>query len=231
MQKNIKRGQVWYHSPSVGFTGHIQGGPRPVIIVSNNVINQTSSVVLAVPCTTQVKRNFPTHVLFVLNDKISVALTEQVFRVDVNELVNLRYTLEDYIMSQVDEALKISLGFKSALTQSAHQSKTNSQSVNKFADKISNNSQPIGNQVDKFYSRYPNLKPENSVKHSKWTLNKMKELISDCDTAVHLETIAVKYKLSMSTLKKYYRKFKLIVDSSYKEEGAEYVPVSTKATC
>lgn len=109
-RKIIKRGQVWFYKPTVSPSGHIQKGPRPVIIVSNDHMNKSSAVVLAVPCTTQLKRNFPTHVLFIMDKIVNVALTEQAGPVNVDELVNLKYTLEGYILEQIDLALKISFG-------------------------------------------------------------------------------------------------------------------------
>jgi len=108
----FKRGQIWYRNPKTRAAGHIQAGSRPVVIVSNNVCNDTSSVLLVVPCTTAVKRNMPTHVLFTLNGEINTAMTEQAGPVSVGELENCIYFLEPYIMEQVDEALKVSFGLK-----------------------------------------------------------------------------------------------------------------------
>lgn len=47
----MKRGEV-YDARLEPIEGSEQGGTRPVIIVSRNVINVNSSVVLTVPCTT-----------------------------------------------------------------------------------------------------------------------------------------------------------------------------------
>ena len=67
MNNRPQRGEVWYYKPSYKGSdkGHIQSGARPVVIVSNNLCNDNSSVLLAVPCTTKPKKNLPTHTLTV----------------------------------------------------------------------------------------------------------------------------------------------------------------------
>lgn len=227
MDKTIRRGQVWYYKPSVTPSGHIQKGPRPVIIVSNDHLNQSSSVVLAVPCTSQIKRNFPTHVLFIMDKQVSVALTEQTGPVNVDELTNLKYTLDEYIMTQVDEALKISLGFKELPeSRQVYASPTCQQPVNNTVDK-----KPLGNQVDKFYSKYPHLRPVKVSKRNDWTADKMHKFISDYEAADHLESVAANYKLSMSTLKAYYHKFKSAI-SGTRAEASDNGALSNKTrTC
>lgn len=206
--KYIKRGQVWLYRPTVTPSGHIQKGARPVIIVSNDHLNATSDVVLAVPCTTQLKRNFPTHVLFIMDNQVSVALTEQAGPVNVDELVNCVYTLEAYIMNQVDEALKISLGLAPAI-------------INKPAEQFTAHSRPAdkkpaSKQIDKFYARYSNLKKDEPVKDTappkgKWTLSSMRELVNAYESSEDLQLVADRYHLSLSTLKQYYRKFKVLI--------------------
>lgn len=216
INKSIRRGQVWFYKPTVTPTGHIQKGPRPVVIVSNDHLNQSSDVVLAVPCTTQIKRNFPTHALFIMKGKVNVALTEQMGPVNVDELTHLEYTLEEYIMNQVDEAIKVSLDFTKIATNKTDDT-TYSQPVDKPVDNTEIHaevfkSKSTGSQVDKFYSRYPQLKHEEDVKNSKWTPVKMKELVLDYEYAEDKQSVAHKYGISIPTLKTYYRKFKLIVD-------------------
>jgi mRNA interferase MazF len=77
----MKRGDV-YDAPLEPTEGSEQGGTRPVIIVSRDVINANSPVVLAVPCTTyRNKRVFQTQVLIQAPDggldRDSVAMAER----------------------------------------------------------------------------------------------------------------------------------------------------------
>lgn len=178
MDKNIKRGQVWYHVPAVTPTGHIQKGPRPVIIVSNNRCNDNSPVLLAVPCTTQIKKNFPTHVMFIMNKQVSIALTEQAGPVNVDELTNLKYILEDYIMDQVDDALKISFGLAPVPSNIPGIQFNPNYSIPREPVK----KEPIGHQVDKFYKKYPDYKPEEPKKRNEWTNDKVRQFVEDCSS-------------------------------------------------
>ena len=108
----INRGEVWFHNPKTSQGGHRQGGPRPVIIVSNNLCNKYSSVVSGVPCTSRAKKNMPTHVLFTIDGVYNTALVEQVGPILTEDLVSLKYTLNKYLVKQIDDALEIALGLK-----------------------------------------------------------------------------------------------------------------------
>ena len=203
MAKNIKRGQVWYHVPAVTPTGHIQKGPRPVIIVSNNQCNDNSSVLLAVPCTTQIKKNFPTHVMFIMNKQVSIALTEQAGPVNVDELTNLKYILEDYIMAQVDDALKISFGLAPIPSSIPGRQLNPNYSIPREPVK----KEPISYQVDKFYKKYLDYTPKEPKKRNEWTNDKVRQFVEDC-SSLSTESVCAEYKLSKATMNNYLRKFK-----------------------
>lgn len=213
INKSIRRGQVWFHKPQYTPTGHIQKGCRPVIIVSNDHLNQSSGVVLAVPCTTQLKRNFPTHVLFIMHNQVSVALTEQMGPVNVDELTSFEYNLEEYIMNQVDEAIKVSLGLAPAFTNRCS-APNYPQPVEEPVDELTipdedSPDKPGGGQIDKFYSKYPQLKPKDDTKNNKWSDDKIDELIKDYESGEKLQTLADKWGITISTLRTYYSRFKL----------------------
>lgn len=112
MNDKPKRGEVWYYKPTYESNerGHIQTGERPVIIVSNNLCNDNSSVILSIPCTTRPKKNLPTHVLFTIDNEFNIALAEQAGPILAKDLVNRKYILDDYLMEQVDAALNVAYG-------------------------------------------------------------------------------------------------------------------------
>ena len=60
--RSVKCGEIWMANlPSND--GSIQGGHRPIFIISNNKNNQHSTVINAIPMTTKMnKRNLPCHV-------------------------------------------------------------------------------------------------------------------------------------------------------------------------
>jgi len=106
----MKRGEV-YDARLEPVEGSEQGGTRPVIIVSRDVINAYSPVVLAVPCTTyqEGKRVYPTQVLIKAPDgglaQDSIAMADQIRVLSKNRLSRLRGTLSDEVMKQLNQAL------------------------------------------------------------------------------------------------------------------------------
>lgn len=205
MQKVIKRGQVWFYKPSVAPSGSIQGGPRPVIIVSNDVLNRTSSVVLGVPCTAQIKRNFATHALFIMNRRVSVALAEHIMPINVDELTTLEYTLEDYTMKHIDEAILTALALNSNTVLHTEKLDTD-EPVNNSVETV--NKAPTGNQTAKFYSRYPQLAPHQRSRSVRWDEQKAKQLVIDFQQIAGRDVLEKKYGLPYETIRRYYYRFR-----------------------
>lgn len=182
MNKEIKRGQVWFYKPSVERPGSIQKGARPVIIVSNDIMNLHSPVVLAVPCTTQLKRNFPTHVLFFMNGGVSAALTEQAGPVCVDELIDFKTLLPDYVMEQIDNALSISYGLKPMPTSDTQKASC---------------PRPVES------SEISKARKERV----KWTADTMKKFLSDCMSINNIHQVASKWGLSVTSALTYKSRF------------------------
>lgn len=111
----IKRGELYYAdlSPVVGSE---QGGIRPVLVVQNDVGNKYSPTVIAAAVTSKLsKARLPTHIELsasvygLMRD--SVVLLEQIRTIDKRRLKERIGLLSPQIMSEVDAALLISLGF------------------------------------------------------------------------------------------------------------------------
>ena len=116
MEKEIRRGDLYYAEldPIVGSE---QAGTRPVLVVSNDVGNRYSPVIVAVPITSRRigKKQLPTHVevripKLLKND--STALTEQIRTIDKLRLKEYIGSLPDCLMTAVDQALAISIGIE-----------------------------------------------------------------------------------------------------------------------
>ena len=76
MENKIYRGEIYYiYETEV--SGNEQAGGRPGIIISNDVGNEHSPVVIVVYLTTREKKPLPTHVKINTADKPSTALCEQ----------------------------------------------------------------------------------------------------------------------------------------------------------
>lgn len=111
---NIKRGEIYYAdlSPVVGSE---QGGVRPVLIVQNDVGNRHSPTVIAAAITSQqTKAKLPTHISIGNEDcglaKNSVVLLEQVRTIDKKRLKERMGCVSHTAMTQIDQAISISLG-------------------------------------------------------------------------------------------------------------------------
>lgn len=109
-----KRMQVWYAdmSPVVGSE---QGGYRAVVIISNDIGNRYSPVIIAAPITSQIgKKRLPTQVLIksqfgTLVD--SMVSCEQIRTLDKKRLKKLLFEITDpQLIAEIDRAVRISLG-------------------------------------------------------------------------------------------------------------------------
>lgn len=111
----VHRGEIYYAdlSPVVGSE---QGGVRPVLIVQNNVGNKYSPTIIAAAVTSQLeKAKLPTHIMLEAGKyglpKDSVVLLEQIRTLDKRRLKEKIGELPLNMMTRVNEALLISLGF------------------------------------------------------------------------------------------------------------------------
>ena len=72
-------------------------GPHPIVVISNNRINQTSPVITGIPLTSKIKRlDLPTHILLKgVGTRNSVALCEQVMPVDRKDVMHYMGTVSN----------------------------------------------------------------------------------------------------------------------------------------
>ena len=116
MERKIKRGDIYYANlnPVIGSE---QGGTRPVLIISNDIGNKHSPMVIIAAITSRVhtKAKLPTHTA-VSNyeglDKDSIILLEQIRTIDKQRLKQYMGMMPDNIMARVDKALAISVALK-----------------------------------------------------------------------------------------------------------------------
>ena len=109
----IKRGDIFYAdlSPVVGSE---QGGIRPVMIIQNDVGNRHSPTVICAAITSKMnKAKLPTHVEIDASKyhlvKNSVVLLEQVRTIDKQRLKDFICHVDNKLMSQIENALRVSL--------------------------------------------------------------------------------------------------------------------------
>jgi mRNA interferase MazF len=110
----VRRAEV-YQARLDPVEGSEQAGTRPVIVVSRDAINASSTVVLVIPCTTYRvgQRIYPSQILIRAPDGgldvDSVALAEQVRALAKKRFGRLRGVLNATTMAQLEKALIIAL--------------------------------------------------------------------------------------------------------------------------
>lgn len=105
----FKRGQIWWLNDDKNYDGNVQGGNRPVIIVSNDLNNRFSNNVTIVPCTSKEKQDIPTHYTFKISEQ-STALAEQIRTISKEKIGNYIGTCDKELLQKIDEIIKIALG-------------------------------------------------------------------------------------------------------------------------
>ena len=108
----FKRGQIWWYR-SVGSNDgdtYNQGKPRPVIIMSNDLANTHSNCLLAIPVTTQIKKDMPTHTEFKMNGNDCTALAENLMSVNTYKLTEYIGSVDDELLEKLQNNLMIALG-------------------------------------------------------------------------------------------------------------------------
>lgn len=106
---NYKRGDIFYVMRDGIQTGSEIYHGRPAIIVSNDILNATSSLVEVVFLTTQPKKDMGTHVRITSTGRLSTALCEQITTVAIERLGNYIGTASDKEMREIDMAIGQSL--------------------------------------------------------------------------------------------------------------------------
>lgn len=115
----IKRGEIRYiHDKST--PDEIQSG-RYGIVVSNDKFNKKSQVVMIVYLTTSDTKkanakNYTTHILVQSQEKIAVALCEQIYTVSKNCIEQCIGTVNEIEMQNIDQAIKFALSIDESST-------------------------------------------------------------------------------------------------------------------
>lgn len=109
----MKRGEIWL--ANLGHQeGSVQGGIRPVIIISNDKNNEYSPTVNVIPITSNLNKNpLPVHVLVGVECgllKPSIALVEQDTTIDKVKLIRKIGQCTPEVMDKINRAILIQKG-------------------------------------------------------------------------------------------------------------------------
>lgn len=117
MKNRILRGDVLYvdlgsERKAIRQQSHIQAGKRPVIVVSNDIGNYHSPVIIVVPLTTAKKHDMPTHYHFNHKKSYGTALCEQIFTISKKDIIEKIDHIYPYEMMKISDCLVKSLGIE-----------------------------------------------------------------------------------------------------------------------
>jgi len=117
--QKYRRGQIWWYSTEPTFDGHTynKGKPRPIILVSNDLANEYSNTLIGVPCTTQDKKDMPTHTEFEMNGNNNTALAECLMSINVDKLSGYIGTVDAELMEKIEGTIMIALGLHNAIKE------------------------------------------------------------------------------------------------------------------
>jgi len=113
--KTVKRFEIW--EADLGYRERsIQGGKRPVLVISNNIGNKYAPIVIVVPITSKIKNpTQPTHVFFDSNEcgmaDDSILLCEQIMTINKEEnLLRKLFDIPTHYNDEITRALSVSIG-------------------------------------------------------------------------------------------------------------------------
>lgn len=117
--QKFKRGQIWwYEYNGTQYDGSVMGKTRPVIIVSNDAANAFSNCLIGIPCTTQEKKDMPTHLTTSIHGTHSTILAENIISINISRLTDYIGMVDEELMHEIDNILAIAVGLKEVEKQS-----------------------------------------------------------------------------------------------------------------
>ena len=118
MLNEIKRGEIYMADLGVG-KGSIQGGVRPVVIVSNPMNNKFAPTVNVLPITSKTKNNLPIHVSVGAEcglQEESTVLVEQMTIINKSQLTKLIGKCTHEKMRAIAKAIVLQMYLEDDLT-------------------------------------------------------------------------------------------------------------------
>ena len=103
----IRRGDILWADLGMFPTTSVQGGVRPVIVVSNNKANTYSSVITVVPLTSRIYKGIR---------KGSLALAEQVMSISTKCIIEKCGRVNKWSLDRVLKAVRIQMGMEEKTT-------------------------------------------------------------------------------------------------------------------
>lgn len=126
---DIKRGDIFYIANSKYYaTDPENEAGRPAIIVSNDILNKSSSVVEVVYLTTRDKKPMSTHVGIICKIP-STALCETIYTVTKDRIGDFIKSCSAEEMTEIDKAIAVSLGLSVSTEKEVDNTEDNTSTV------------------------------------------------------------------------------------------------------
>jgi mRNA interferase MazF len=114
-ETSVRRGDIWWLDWSPG-RGSEQLGQRPALVIQNDLGNQFSPTTIVAAVTTRGRREYPFIVAVSASEsgltQESFINLSQILTVDKSRLVRKSGQLHQRKMSQVESAIRVSLGLE-----------------------------------------------------------------------------------------------------------------------
>lgn len=114
----VKRGMVFMcdlgrcENVIRGTGSSLEGKTRPVVVVSNDAGNSSSSMANVIPITTREEVKIPVQIKFEYSNKSQVILTEQIRTVPQGSLERYLYTFSDEMMNEIEKKLMMQFSIR-----------------------------------------------------------------------------------------------------------------------
>lgn len=210
--QKFKRGQIWWYKTGDSVFETASGKTRPVLIISNDLINQNLSSMIGIPCTSQLKEYFNTHLTIDLGGTESTLLAENIMLLNKNKMGGYIGTCDKDIMNRVDNCIRAAVGLE-LVVPIVNKPLT----IEEYTTKVCQppNSSKLSTTVPVFEDNSPleeklsTRKAYNGVGkkgYQKYTKEQMQQFINDCENNT-IEWVTKKYNCSSekATSNKLYR--------------------------
>lgn len=106
-----KRGEIYWTDLDPAIGGETKK-TRPAVVVSNDIGNEFSQVVMIAPITSKIKKVYSFEVETIVNDKRAKIMLNQSRAIDKSRLQKLIEQVDEATLRLIDEAIKLVFGIK-----------------------------------------------------------------------------------------------------------------------
>lgn len=214
--QKFKRGQIWWYKTGIKFDGstYNEGKPRPIIIMSNDLANANSNCLIGIPCTTQEKKEMPTHLKFYLDNTPNIALAENLMSINTDKLTDYIGMVDEDLLVRLEQITRIALGLeqpdREIFIKEPKQKPLNlKQYIDEKVDIETEKVEPVFADDTPLEEKLSTRKAYEGVGkkgHQKYTVEQMQEFIDDCENHT-IAWVTKKYNCSSekATSNKLYR--------------------------